>query len=325
MRSAWLVAILALAGVGIDAADDRPISPPKRGAGADVEATRPLSTCEQAIRDLGDTFTKAFDTGDAKAIAALYAPDAHMIDRAGEVFEGRQAIEKEYARLFKENPGLKLECCVEEIRLLGPDAAIEDGLCRGIPKEGGPWAPTRYTVVYVKRDGRWLMASDRESPGEESASIRDRLKELEWMVGDWVDEADDSIIETSCRWSDDKTHLIRDFTIRVRGQVALTGTQRIGWDAPTGQIKAWVFDSEGSRCEELWARLGNQWIIKATGVLPDGCISTATHVLIQEDPQTCRWRTVDRTVGSDVIPDIMEFTMVRKPPQPGTKPTAPAH
>ena len=59
----------------------------------------------------------------------------------------------------------------------------------------------------------------------------------------------------------------------------MTVNQRIGWDPLTKQIKSWVFDSEGGYGDALWTRKGNQWVIKSTGVLPDGRTASATHVL----------------------------------------------
>ena len=81
------------------------------------------------------------------------------------------------------------------------------------------------------------------------------------------------------------------------------------------QIKSWEFDSEGGNGEGLWARLGNQWVVKATAVLQDGRTATATHIITPQDASTCRWRTTERTVGSEVIPVVDDFVMVR--PAPG--------
>ena len=134
------------------------------------------------------------------------------------------------------------------------------------------------------------------------------------MLGDWVDEGDDGVILSTCRWSSDKTCLNREFKVRAGDREVMTGTQRIGWDPRAGQIKSWEFDSQGGHGEGLWARLGNLWVVKATGVLQDGRTSTATHVITHEDRDACRWRTVDRTVGGEVIPAAVEFVMVRRPP-----------
>ena len=74
---------------------------------------------------------------------------------------------------------------------------------------------------------------------------QERLKELEWLVGDWIDESSESVIHGTCRWSADKNFLLRDFTIQSEGKPVMTVTQRIGWDPLSKQIKSWVFDSEG--------------------------------------------------------------------------------
>ena len=82
----------------------------------------------------------------------------------------------------------------------------------------------------------------------------------------------------------------------------------------TKQIKSWVFDSDGGYGDALWTRNGNQWIIKSTGVLPDGRIATATNVLTRTGPNTARWASTQRTVGGQLIPDHRESVMVRRPP-----------
>ena len=106
------------------------------------EAGQTSSPDEAAIRAVVDRFTKAFNAGDARAIARLHTPDARVIDLAGEVVEGREAIEREYAGLFHDNPGATIEIKVDELRLVGPDAAVEEGTTRVIPKDGAPRSST---------------------------------------------------------------------------------------------------------------------------------------------------------------------------------------
>lgn len=267
---------------------------------------------ERAIGSQAEAFVKAFNAGDAKAVARLHTTDARVIDAVGEVAEGRDAIEQEYAGLFEENPGLTIEIHQEDLRLVSPDAAIEEGTSRVIPDDGAPPVINHYSAVSVKRDGQWLLASVRERAGPLVAE--DQLRALEWMTGDWVDESEDSLIQSSCHWTEDKQALLREFTIRCGGKVVMTGTQRIGWDPCAEQIKSWEFDSQGGHGEGLWARLGDHWIVKATAVLQDGRTSTATHVITPEDSSTCRWRTTDRTVGGHVIAVADEFVMVRPAP-----------
>lgn len=139
------------------------------------------------------------------------------------------------------------------------------------------------------------------------------------MTGEWVDETSNSLIHVTCRWSEDKNYLLRDFRIHVQGKPVLNVTQRIGWDPLSKQIKSWVFDSDGGYSDALWARDGNMWFIKSTGVLSDGQIVTATNVLSRSGPNAARWASTERTVAGRIIPNPPESLMVRKAPPPQTQ------
>jgi uncharacterized protein (TIGR02246 family) len=312
MKWGWLFVGLAVAAGSECAGGDEP-KPAENGA-----ATAPKTAGDEAgLREAIRSFVAAFNAGDAKSVAGLYTPEAHAVDVDGHSFEGREAIEGEYDELFRSHPGATIELSIDAVRFLGPDLAVEDGTNRVTPgsKDGSPWI-NRHSVIYVRRDGRWLIAGEREYPGEEP-SQRDRLKEMEWLLGDWVDESEDSVIHTSCKYSPDRAFLLRDFRIEVGGKAVMTGTQRIGWDAQARQFTSWEFDSEGGHGEGLWARAGaGRWLVKARSVLADGRVATATHHVGAERSDAIRWKTADRTVGDESLPDIAECVLVRRPPGP---------
>lgn len=107
------------------------------------------------------------------------------------------------------------------------------------------------------------MMTEKRPLETAALSHHEHLKQLEWMVGHWVDEGDDSVTETTCEWSEDKNFLLRKFTISIDGKQAMKGVQRIGWDPPSRQIRSWVFDSAGGFAEGLWSRVGDYWVVKA--------------------------------------------------------------
>jgi uncharacterized protein (TIGR02246 family) len=270
---------------------------------------------EKAIRATVDAFAQAIRKGDAPAIAALFTEDGEAVDGEGNAIQGREALETHYSGRFVAGPDDKIENTLESIKLLAPGVARGSGRTVVPPTDGGPPATSRYSALFVKRDGKWLLASVREQ-SEQELSSSDHLKELEWLIGDWVQESPDAVVRTSVEWADEKHFLLRKFDVQVQGKPALTGTQRIGWDPLTKQIKSWVFDSRGGYGEGLWMRGGNQWVIKATGVRPDGRVATATQVLTYINNDSLRWKSIDRTIGSDINADIDEIVMARKPPQP---------
>jgi uncharacterized protein (TIGR02246 family) len=271
---------------------------------------------ERAIRSVGEIFRRAYNAGDAKAVASLYTDDAELIEEDGTRFQGRKAIEDLYSLVFQERKGRTIEIMVDSIRFLGPEIAKEVGQT-GVKSAVSTESPVvcRYTVLYVKQGGQWLYSSVREEPGPALAHS-ERLKELEWLVGDWLDESSDAVVHATCRWTADKNFLLRDFTVQAEGKPVMTVTERIGWDPLSKQIKSWVFDSEGGYGDGLWTRNGDQWMIKSSGVLPDGRIATATNILTHVGPNTARWASTERTVGGAHAPDRFENLMVRRPPPP---------
>ncbi len=274
---------------------------------------------ERAVRAVGETFTSAYNAGDAKAVATLFTEDAEMVDENGERIKGRPTIQAFFDAMFRERKGAKIEISLESLAFLGPEVAKEEGHTRVKPAEKeASDAVRRYTVLFVKQGGKWLYSSVHEDD-EPGLAHHERLKELEWMLGDWIDETTDSTVQASCRWSPDKNFLLREFTIHVQGKPVMTVTQRIGWDPLTKQIKSWFFDSEGGYGEGHWTRDGKQWFIKSTGVLPDGRTASATNVLTRVGPHSARWASIQRTVGGQVVPNLQEYVMVRRPPPPRTQ------
>jgi uncharacterized protein (TIGR02246 family) len=116
---------------------------------------------EKALRQFHREFVSAYNKGDAAAVAAFYAPDADFVDIRGDTYHGRAEIEKRTANFFAHNKGAKLNSSFGSLRFITPDVAISDRSEELTPTvEGGP-GRIHATVVYVKRDGKWLQASVR--------------------------------------------------------------------------------------------------------------------------------------------------------------------
>jgi hypothetical protein len=240
-----------------------------------------------------------------------------VIDPEGVETRGKDAVTAMYARSFQENPGLKLESQVSEVRFITPDVARVEGQVR-LNAEGDASEFTRFSALLVRKAGKWLSAEIREftAPAEDITPY-ERLKDLEWMVGHWVDENADIKVEAEVRWADNNSYLVRTYSTEIQGEKGTSGTMFIGWDPQTGQIKSWVFDSEGGHGEGYWTRTGeNEWIVKAQGVLRDGRPNSATqlHTILNKD--AVKTSSIDRIIGGEVAPDITDVVMVRKPPPP---------
>lgn len=290
-----------------------------------VDAQSTATADEAAIRALVLEFTRAFNAGDAKGVAALFTEKARIATEGGEAVEGRQAVEKLFADSFAASPGQRIVVKTNSLRMLSAEAAIEEGTATiTVPSLGDDddarSETSRYSAAYVKRDGKWLQDDIHDYPMPEAVvaqSAHEHLKDLEWLVGEWLDENDEGEVRTTCDWSDDRSFLLRSFKMKIGGRIEVSGLQRIGWDPRLNQFRSWVFDSEGGFSDGLWSRDDRgRWIIKSTGVLKDGRSVSATNILTRDDGDMLRWRSVDRTLGSNALPDAEDAVLVRKPPAP---------
>ena len=117
-----------------------------------------------------ESYVAAFNQGDAKALAAMWSPEAvYTNPLSGEQVVGREAIEKQFAAIFAEAKGGKLEAKTDSIQFISPSVAVEHGTAKVIRPDQAP-ENSEYTAVYVKRDDQWLL--DRVT--EEDVARRSR-------------------------------------------------------------------------------------------------------------------------------------------------------
>jgi uncharacterized protein (TIGR02246 family) len=261
-------------------------------------------------------FADAFNEGDAAKVAAAFTPDAEFIDDAGNGVRSREEIQKVFTGFLTRNKGAKIQLTLDEARQVAPDVVIQDGESVCTVPAKNTQSTRRYAVTFVRLEKKWLIGSLREFPEESSDEDNpDRIKDLSYMIGEWVDEGENGAVATTCRWSQDKHYILRDFTVKLKGKDVMTGIQRIGVDPMTKQIKGWAFDSQNGHGETVWVKNGDQWLVKASGVTSEGEFATATYIFKPLSKDRVLWKTMHRVVGDRVEPDI-EVTMVRKGPVP---------
>jgi hypothetical protein len=177
----------------------------------------------------------------------------------------------------------------------------------------GPPADARSAIVAVRRGDRWLVHSVRDYFIHKRSNYQ-HLKQLEWMIGRWVDAeptTDEVAVESACDWTVNKNYIIRRFSANVRDRASLDGTQVIGWDPRISKIRSWVFDSGGAYVEGIWRRDGKRWIIETTGVLQDGTEVSAVNVLTYVDNDTCKFESRNRRRNGQPQPNIDEIVIKR--------------
>jgi uncharacterized protein (TIGR02246 family) len=303
----WLTARLP-------AADTPAAAPAPAQAQADDQAVGQPSADEQAVRKASKDYVEAFNKHDAKALAELWSPDAVYLNKAsGEEVTGREAIEKQFVQMFKDEPELKLTAETDSVVFVSPNVAEEHGNSTVTSSKQDP-EENPYSAVYVRRDGKWLLDRVTDEAKEARESHYEQLKQLEWMIGHWVDKDkdDDLDIETDCNWTKNRTFITRSFTVTVDGEVDLSGIQIIGWDASAKAIRSWTFDSDGGYAEATWTFKKDRWFISNKGVLADGRKASMTNVIKPIDANSFTWQTIERTAGGELLPNVPEVLIVRE-------------
>ncbi len=267
---------------------------------------------EKAIRASADEFAKAFNAGDAKALGDLWADDAEYTDESGKTLQGRDAIAKEYAALFQEQPGATIDLAIESIRFPAPDVAIEKGIAKVKSPAARGESASRYTVIHVKRDGRWTMSVGRDDPYLPTSN-EDYLKDLGWLIGEWMPDGQENGPRIKCEWMAQKNFIRVTYTTVSEDKTALTSVQVIGWNPKLRAIVSWHFDASGGFGDDLWSLDGAKWVLEASGIGRDGSESSAVNVLTPLDANSFSWQSLRRTLNGDPLPDTALVKMVRVP------------
>jgi uncharacterized protein (TIGR02246 family) len=261
-----------------------------------------------AIMQSAKHFTDAYNRGDAKAVAALWTENGECRDDDGRTLIGREAIEREYAELFKQRKRGKIEALVKSVRFPARDLAVEEGLLRQSHGASELPASTTYEAVHVREGGKWKIALSSEG----GAGL-DRLDDLDWLLGEWRTKIKDDVVVLSFARDASRPVVTATFTRTPPGKTPLSGSIRIAVDPETGRIRSWGFEEDGAHSQSLWHNDGKSWVLDQAGVLADGT-PTAERILLQRvSNDVITWRAIDRLVGDTLLADTPPMRLTRKP------------
>src|SRR5689334_15340583 len=266
---ALLVGAAWVHGVGQPAANG---ADPKPAAAADTD--RPADRA--GVQDATRQFARAFEKGDAAAVAALFTETGEYSNEDAPPIRGRAALAKAYADFFAKRVGLKLESKSNAVRFIGQDTAVEDGTFTAKAKDQ-PTRACRYSALFVRQDGKWLIGMLKE--WGDDATERAHLNDIAWLIGTWESTTGDSTARTSYEWAPNKQFMIVRYTVTPKGEKPMTGTQVIGVDPANGNIRSWTFDADGGIGEATWKWDDGRWAIDSDATLADGSDSGALNFL----------------------------------------------
>ena len=313
-RKHKVTALIAVAVVGLGALVLlRPGTLPTEVVGQPAEA-KDRAADEAAVRAHNQAYAAALMAGDLDAVMAFWAPDGDYVDEAGKVTTGKDNIAGLFKKALPDLKGSKITGKVLNMKFLSPNIVFEDGVLEttsatGVKDSG------RFAAVWTRAGDKWLLSSVRDLPVEANdlpSLAAAQLKELEWLVGEWVDDQPKKDVTMTCTWDINKTFLLMHYQVKREGADDLVVTVRVGWDGAGGRIRSWTFDSQGGFSEGYWMKDGKRWLVGSAGVLPDGGIGESTLIYEFKDENTFVWRATEREVDGQPVADS-EVKYVRKP------------
>ncbi|MCO8122816.1 SgcJ/EcaC family oxidoreductase [Stieleria sp. TO1_6] len=278
---------------------------------------------EATVKQMIGDYVKAFNAKDLETVMGFWSESGVHIDRnSGERTEGREAIQSDIAESFQNRPDTQLSGTVESLRQIKPDVVSINGQVT-VSREKEDPVQVDYSAIVIEQDGKWMIDSIEELPVPQPLTSHDALAELDWLIGTWNDSDDDVTITNQFRWSENGAFLIRSFSAQLPEQELKQGTQVIGWDPRSLEIRSWTFNSDGSFGDAVWSKNGRDWLIKSGHTLPDGQAASGTYVLSRNGDDEITWKLIGHEVEGQPQPTSLEVTVFRVDEAPETDP-APA-
>ena len=266
---------------------------------------------EAEIRKTAENYSSAFATHQADSVVSFWAPDAvYTNPTTGIAVEGTDALTDEFSRWFEQAKADRLTITLSKITFPKPGQAVEKGIARVTFQADRPPVEHAFLALLVLKDGKWLFQKVRQIHLE--TEDRQRLAELEWLVGDWSDRDEDGMVNIHTDWAMNRNFLIQEFNVWFYDQEVLSGRQVIGWDPRNQNLRSWIFASDGSFGKGTWYRKGDIWFVKIAYLFQDGKTGSAVHSYTRHNDNTYTWFAESREVGGAILPNIGPNKIIRK-------------
>ena len=268
---------------------------------------------ESAVkRTIGD-YVSAYNAKDLNKVASFWTKDCAYLDRqSGERTEGRAAVAADLKAAFNDQPQERLGGRIDVVRFIKPDVASVTGTIT-VGNPGASSDTVDFSAIMVLENSKWLFSSVEESASPVPVAANDALQRLDWLVGTWEDRSGAAVVENVFRWSDNGSFLIRSFTSQSTDGDVDRGTQVIGWDPRSLDIRSWTFNSDGSFGDATWSNSGGDWLIKSSQTLVDGDAASGTYILSKVSADEVTLKLIGLEIGGAPQPAGPAVSLVRRP------------
>jgi hypothetical protein len=140
------------------------------------------------------------------------------------------------------------------------------------------------------------------------AGLASPLDELDWLIGDWVADADGAQVRTTCDWDAGRRFLIRHIYVERNGKLLHSVGQRFGFDPVAKGIKVWSFDRDGSHAEGTIKQNGTNWVFTTQGVSSAGATWTSTNTYSEISPKGFTLTSTSQGASGPEKSSVLKFT-----------------
>jgi uncharacterized protein (TIGR02246 family) len=264
------------------------------------------------IEAASQAYVVAYNARDVEKLVSLWAPEGVYISRtSGDQIVGREAMTKEFTAVFAGDQIPTLAATTESIEFISPNVALERGTALVTHAEDEV-VETDYRVVYVKQGGAWLIDRVTEDEITVPSSHYEHLKDLDWLVGQWVDAGEGITIQIECKWTENQNYLSRIYSVSTDQGAASSGLQVIGWDPNQKLIRSWLFDSDGGFISGTWTQRDDRWVVQSVATLADGGTGSYTSIFRPTDEANYTWQKINRVIDGKILPNIDEIVVLRQ-------------
>ena len=271
-----------------------------------MSAAADVSKDDAVVQEFLRAYVDAFNKQDLDAISAMWAENCSMLtanpaseQKAGQQFGPTWRKYSEPAQNASGGYG-------GSVRFVKPDlVSVEGKTTTSVPDE----EPSEliFTALLAKQGDNWQIQSVEEMPVTQPLTASDALRQLAWLEGSWVDNSKDSPVVSTFRWSANESFLVRTFTTKEGEEVTPLGTQIIGWDPRSQQIRSWTFNADGSFGDGVWSQVDDDWSIQSTQTLSDGRAASGTYVATRVDENTVTLKLVGQEIEGEPVPASIGF------------------
>ncbi|WP_197136833.1 SgcJ/EcaC family oxidoreductase [Crateriforma conspicua] len=271
---------------------------------------------EQAVRQVIADYAAAFNDHHIDRISELWSADGILVDRTtGERITGRDAIVKDLRQVFRTHPNTRIFGSIDRVRFIKPDIARVSGSVRVSAPGNTTEEVTDFSALVIQQQTHWVIDTIEESQPAVPASPGEALADLNELIGRWVDESDSGQIINEFRFTDGGNFVTRTFHFVREGDVVRRGTQVIGWDPRSGEIRGWTFNTDGSFGDSVWQKADGKWLIKSTQTLADGRAASGTFVLKAVSDDEMTMELVGHEIEGEPQPAGVSVTLRRSAPE----------